>query len=93
MGTFLVAYELLGYDASSQNYKSLVAAIKRYPRFAEVQKSVWIVGSNHTAPQVRDNLWQHMHPSDRLIVIRTRREAAWENALCGDQWLQENVTD
>ena len=94
MKTLLITYDLVGTDATSANYQNLIAAIKGIGGWAKVQDSVWSVVTDQTPDQVFKQLTQHMHESDRLFVIRTRREASWRGSgQQVDDWLQANLTD
>ena len=90
MSAFLVTYDLVGTDAVSANYKHLIDEIKR-TAWAHVQESVLIVVSNESAKELFDRLWSHMHHRDRLLVLRSGRESAWDNAMCDDGWLKANL--
>ena len=46
---------------------------------------------NKTTAVVFEELWTHMHPTDRLFVLKAAREASWLNAMCDDDWLKENL--
>jgi Flp pilus assembly CpaE family ATPase len=91
--TLLITYDLIGTDASSANYKHLTDAIRAYGMFGKAQDSVWFVVTDQTPKQVYDNLTQHLHPNDRLFVVRTHRAAAWRHALGEDDWFQKNLLD
>lgn len=87
----LIAYDLIGTDESSANHASLIARIREYPEWANVQRSLWIVKTPLNNQEVRDDLWRFMHPSDRLFVVTLTHEAAWFNAICKNDWLQSNL--
>jgi hypothetical protein len=91
MRSLLVAYDLVGTAENSDNYAKLIARIKEYPNWANVQRSTWIVKTDTSIQAVRDDLWRFMHPSDRVFVVLLNREAAWFNAICTDDWLQQNL--
>jgi hypothetical protein len=91
--TLLITYDLVGTDASSSNYRNLTNAIAAYGTYAHAQDSVWLVVTDQAPKQVYDNLTKHMHPSDRLFVIRTHRGAAWRHAIAEDDWFQKNLND
>jgi hypothetical protein len=90
MPSLLVAYDLVGTDATSENYEKLIARIKEYP-WARVELSTWIVKTDAKAKAVRDDLRAYMHASDRLFVAVLTGEAAWHNVRCKDQWLKDNL--
>lgn len=91
MRTVLISYDLVGTSETSAGYERLVAAIKRLGLWAKIGKSVWIVRTTEPCARIHDMLWPHVDDSDRLFIIRTRREAAWQNVLCDDDWLQDNL--
>jgi CRISPR/Cas system-associated endoribonuclease Cas2 len=90
MAAFLVTYDLVGTDATSENYAKLIAEIKT-TTWAHVQDSVWIVLTTESAQQIFSRLWHHMHSTDRLFVLRSGREAWWGNTMCSSDWLQANL--
>lgn len=91
MRSLLVAYDLIGTAETSENYAKLIARIREYPNWANVQRSVWILKTDATAVAVRDDLYRFMHGTDRLFVVLLAREGAWFNAICKDDWLQANL--
>lgn len=52
MATYVVAYDLIGTDATTQNYKRLDEAIEAIGEAREIQRSVWIVVANRRADQI-----------------------------------------
>jgi len=87
----LIAYDLIGTDENSANYASLIARIKGYAEWANVQRSLWIIKTPLSAVAVRDDLRRFMHDSDRLFVVALAQEAAWANPICKNDWLQANL--
>lgn len=88
MTCYIISYDLL---QKGRDYGSLYAAIKAYGVWAHINDSVWAVVTQQTAIQVRDNLLSHIHPEDRVFVIKSGVEAAWSNALCDSNWLKEHL--
>jgi hypothetical protein len=91
-----MAFYFVGYDLTKkhiQQYENLIAAIKGYGIFWGNLDSTWLVETHQTAAQVRDNLWQHMHRDDRLLVIKLTNEAAWNGTFSqkASDWLKENL--
>jgi hypothetical protein len=91
MRSLLVAYDLVGTDDTSENYKKLIARIKEYPDCARVELSTWILKTDAKAKEVRDDLLGFMHSSDRLFVAVLTGEAAWHKARCKSEWLKDNL--
>lgn len=87
MSTYIVSYDLL----KNKDYTSLIDAIKTFPHWGKVLESCWIVVTQKSAKEVRDFLLTKMDSDDRIFVLKSWREAAWENVICKDQWLKDNL--
>jgi hypothetical protein len=85
---------LIGYDLRrpGQDYKDLIEAIKNLGAWWHCLDSTWIIKSNLTAEQIRDNLTPYIDDNDKLLVVKLFREAAWTgfDKNCAD-WLQTNL--
>lgn len=89
-----MAVYMVGYDLNSpgQDYSDLIAAIKSYGTWWHHLDSTWIVVTNQTAVQVRDNLLQHMDKNDEILVAAIGAPAAWSGFIeKGSQWLKEEL--
>lgn len=89
MAAYIVAYDL---HAEGQNYTCLRNKLEAYGTHWHMQGSVWIVVTNQTAVQIRDNLNPCLDSNDKLFVGRLSGEAAWFGY--GDQvtnWLKANL--
>jgi hypothetical protein len=91
MATYIVSYDLVGKAETSQDYERLIDAIKLYGTYAKVLKSVWILKSNTTAAQVRDDLRQYTDGDDRLLVAALTGETAWTKILASSEWMTGNL--
>lgn len=70
----------INYDLRKQrNYEELYKKIKAYGTWCRPLKSCWIIASDKTAVQIRDDLQQVMDNDDGLLVTRLDPEAAWSN--------------
>jgi hypothetical protein len=93
MANFLVTYDLVGTDVTSENYEKLIRRIKSYESAKEVQRSVWVLKSSTQAADIRDRIKERMHSKDRLWVITLGRGSAWTgNQLCANDWLKSFLT-
>lgn len=90
MTSYIVAYDLVGTNESSSDYKRLIERIKSY-HWARLQKSAWIVRSTKSAVEIRDHLLATMDANDRLFVAALTGVAAWRNTICTNEWLKENL--
>lgn len=83
----------IDYDLRKQrDYESLYERIRGYPNWCHPLESTWIVASQKSATQIRDDLASVMDSDDGLLVTRLQGEAAWQNL--GDrvsQWLKETL--
>jgi hypothetical protein len=89
MAKYLITYDLVGTDETSQDYKNLIAQIKTYATWGKVQKSVWVVKSTKRAATIYDELNAHMDANDRLFVVSLRVAAAWKGSICNSKWLKQ----
>ncbi len=92
MPKYLVAYDLVG-DETPREYERLIDEIKKLDDYVEVQRSVWLIKTSHSAKEVRELLWSYMDRNDRLMVIRIVRGSAWRNALSGNPPLKKFLAD
>ncbi|MBN3851995.1 SinR family protein [Paraburkholderia sp. Ac-20340] len=91
-----MAIYFVGYDLTKkpfQNYENLIAAIKGYEVYWGNLDSTWLISTNHTAEQIRNNLVQHIHKDDRLLVAKIAPEAAWTDSFSdtAKQWLRNAI--
>lgn len=87
MNTFIVSYDL----RNQRNYSLLYSAIKEYWIWAKVLESLWIIKTNSSSIEVYDYLSQYINIDDGLIVIKSWRNAKWNNVNCSNEWLKENL--
>ena len=78
------------YDLRKQrDYQSLHQRIKAYGTWCRPLESTWIVPTNQSAVQVRDNLFAVMDADDGLLVTRLQGDAAWYGLAVEEaKWLQ-----
>lgn len=89
MATYLVSYDLV---KPGKNYDDLITALKTYPNWWHHLGSTWCIVSPNTAAQIRDHLSQHIDQNDRLLVVRSAGEGAWQGFNPdGSKWLKDNL--
>ena len=87
----------INYDLRKQrNYDALYQKIKSYGTWCHALESCWIVVSNKTAVEIRDDLGAAIDNDDGLLITRLQGEAAWHNLDDkGNQvianWLKSNL--
>lgn len=74
MAAFIIAYDL---HKVGQNYTCITQKLEAYPTHWHMQGSVWIIETNQSAVQIRDNLSRCLDSNDKLMVARLAGEAAW----------------
>lgn len=90
MASYLISYDL---NKPGQNYSDLYDAIKKVgSTWWHCLDSTWIVKSTKSAAQIRDALLPCLDKNDRILVVITGREAAWNgfDQICSD-WLRNNL--
>lgn len=91
-----MASYMIGYDLNKpvQNYNDLIDAIKKVgTNWWHCLDSTWIVKTDKTAAQIRDELTPHIdHQNDELLVARLSGEGAWIgfDSKCST-WLKDNL--
>jgi hypothetical protein len=84
MGKYLITYDLVGTDETSEDYKRLIEEIKSYSDYVKLQKSVWAVESFLSAAEIFDYLEPFIDSDDRLLVIEVKpSERKIRNPICG----------
>lgn len=68
----------ISYDLRKQrDYPSLYERIKAYGTWCHAMESSWLIVTDQTAVQVRDNLLASIDDDDGLLVTRLQGEGAW----------------
>ncbi len=87
MTCYIISYDLV----NERDYEKLYAAIEAYGNWAKITESTWAIVTSESAKEVRDKLIGTIDGDDKLIVIKSGREAAWKNISCSNEWLQKNL--
>lgn len=67
MSAYLVSYDL---RQTGQNYECIRTKLQGYPNSWNMQGSVWIISSEQTAAQIRDDLVKCLDGNDNLFVAK-----------------------
>lgn len=90
MPTYIIGYDL--HPTKGETYTELIDAIKAYGTYWHHLDSTWLIVTQQTATQVRDNLWQHMKSDDQLLVAKTCGVGAWKGFNdSGSKWLKDHI--
>jgi len=88
MKVYQVSYDL----RKQRNYEALYERIKQYDNWCHPLESTWVIVTNQSTAQIRDNLIQALDRDDGLLVTRLTGEAAWYGL--SDQvstWLKQQL--
>lgn len=91
MAIYMIGYDL--HPSKDENYDNLYAALEAIGAgYWDCLESTWLVVTERTAIQIRDELKQHLKPHDRLLVMRYGAGAAWQG-FSGDcqTWLEDKL--
>ena len=89
MGTYVIAYDL---HKKGQNYDGVIKKIKSYGTWCHLQGSVWLVKTNSSAVNIRDNISSCLDANDKLMVAKLSGEAAWTGySQQRSNWVKENA--
>jgi len=90
MKTFIVTYKLDNYKVS---YPIISEKIKSYDRWAKPFDRTWIIKTDKSAVEVRDELVSAINSKGSIIVMDVSG-SAWATARVNikvNDWLHENV--
>ncbi len=89
MAVYIVGYDL---DKPGQDYKDLIAALRRYSNWWHCLDSTWLISTSDSTSTVRDNLRQYLDRNDKLLVAAVGAPAAWYGFSedCSS-WLMNNL--
>ena len=88
MNSIILSYDL---RAPGRNYDALYEKIKAFPHWAKITESTWLLKTNKTCVQVRDEIASVVDSNDRVFVTKSTGDAAWKNVICDSNYLKENL--
>ncbi|MGV2982066.1 CRISPR-associated protein Cas2 [Microbacterium sp. AGC85] len=88
MSSYLLTYDL---TAPGRNYDDLIKHLKSYATHAHVLDSTWLIVSDRTSVQIRDEAKTHMDSNDQLLVVKLTGDAAWYGLRGHSDWIKKNL--
>ena len=88
MKSLIVTYDLC---SPGRNYNPLYEKLKKYPGWAKITESTWLIKTNSTCVDVRNELGAVIDANDRLFVTESTGVAAWLNVICDNDYLKKNL--
>ena len=90
MATYIVGYDI--HPTRDEKYDNLIEAIKAYGTWWHHLDSTWVIVTDKSVAQIRDDLQQHMYKDDQLLIVQSGKIAAWYGfSDNGSNWLKKNL--
>jgi hypothetical protein len=89
MKTYIVTFAV----GNTTRLEKMESHLKSYGYFCPIHNNCWAVKVDKTAAEIRNELMKLQETEDRIFVVRSGTEAAW-NATYGDKnvkWLKEHL--
>lgn len=87
MDGYAVTYDL---NKPEQQYSDLIDALESYSAWWHNLTSFWLIATNDSHSDIRDDLKQHIDPNDELLVLKLSGAAAGYNIDDWD-WIEDHV--
>jgi hypothetical protein len=90
MSTLLVGYDL---NRPGQNYSELIEFLKSHSGWWHCLDSTWLVSTNKTVTQLRDEIKRHIDSTDEVLVIDVSNDswASFGFNEEGTNWLKTHL--
>jgi len=92
MSIYMIGYDL--HPSEGERYGELYTALEAMGTggYWDCLDSTWLLITEKTATQIRDELKQYLREDDRLLVMRHGEGAAWYGFKDDCQtWLEDNL--
>lgn len=86
MATYLISYEI----QSDRTRTIMDSLIKNLGDSIQITSTLWALKTEVPAKELRDMLREQVNTGDRLMVVKSGREAAWHNIIGNNQWVADN---
>lgn len=85
---YIVCYDL---RTPGRNYESLYEALKKYSNWGKLTESCWAITSPNNSSEICKNLLKYIDANDRIFVVLSGKEAAWNNTMATNEWVKANL--
>jgi len=86
MATYLISYEI-----QSEHTRTIMdSLIRNLGEAMQITGTLWALKAEVSAKDLRDTLRDQVKTGDRLMIVKSGREAAWHNILGTNQWVVDN---
>lgn len=87
--TYIISYDL---SNPGRNYEDLLKRIKSYHSWARLGGSAYVIKTEKTYVEIRDDLMKSLDENDKLFVGTVNAPAAWIGlAKDVSDWLRDNL--
>ena len=86
MATYLISYEI----QSNRTRTIMDSLIQKLGESTQITSTLWALKTEAPAKELRDILREQVNAGDRIMVVKSGREAAWHNILGNNQWVADN---
>jgi hypothetical protein len=90
---YIVAYDLKSPNDRESDYQRVIGAIKQLDNhWCHIEKSVWLITSEDSASEIRDELKKSLYPADVLFVAKM--SGGWASVNLGTKradWIKSKV--
>ena len=92
MNTYLISYDL-GLPETYSDYKILTQYIKSYSTWAKPLQSVWLIKTEKTLAQVRDEIRTKVDSNDKILVVDVTKNgwATFNISKEVTDWMKNNL--
>jgi hypothetical protein len=89
MTCYIITFDVA--DASKQHL--LESRLMEYETYCPIHKNCWALLTEKTAVQVRDHLMEIISSPDKIFIIKSGLEAAWNDTYGPDNttWLKDKL--
>ena len=89
MTAYLISFDL---NNPGQNYDDIDNAIKAYGTWCKIVTTTYVIVSEKSAKEIRDDLQKHIDSNDKLFVLKSGVEAAWTGfKQSTTDWLKKHL--
>lgn len=88
MKSVIVTYDL---RAPGRDYSSLYDKFKAYPAWAKITESTWLLKTDKSCVDVRNDIDSALDSNDRIFVTESTGVGAWRNVICESDFLKKNL--
>lgn len=84
---------IVTFETSALTRVKVVAELMKFASYCPIHDNCWAVYTDSNATQIRDKFNYILGVSDRLFVIRSGTEAAWNSTYgtANAEWLKKNL--